>query len=133
MQNCDVCNRSIAAGSGRSISADEFRRLVAAGFLPDGTSLDQLAKSLNKTREEVAERWHRELVATATNDWRLCDDCASRAEKKTQTGMIAGNHGTSHPAPGAPSQTPDVEAKADVSIHKIVAELSGEHGYQGSL
>lgn len=75
---CDLCNADLPQGEATNYTADEFRRLAAAGLAP-GEEAYQAAAGKGLTREEATQFWWKSTVEPDTSNWALCPDCARRA------------------------------------------------------
>lgn len=82
MEICDVCNSEIFDHAGELYTAEDFRRIVARGFIPPSGVIEML-RSLpghgTSTYEQLVYAWRRGIVAQSINDWHICPDCAKTA------------------------------------------------------
>jgi hypothetical protein len=77
---CDVCNTELKENSLFTIKHETMASAFRAGFRPREDRFARTAKNLNKSVDEVREKWV-DTMLTLRNDFRLCDACKHCVER----------------------------------------------------
>ncbi len=80
MPICDVCSREIPSLLfGTLYTAEEFREIVAQGFVPPDETVATLATIAGIPKVDFLPQWKQGIVKQTTTGWLLCFACAEQA------------------------------------------------------
>jgi hypothetical protein len=75
---CATCNVELTADDGSVISRQVMMTAINSGFRPPCRTFKRAAELLQKSVQEVEQRWV-ETAVQIDGDYLLCDECKSRA------------------------------------------------------